>query len=82
MGKLPRWIQEYITPGNVNLSIEEAVIIARKYGFKYFILTCRNCYDGILVRNFINCYFENVLKHHWKSSLFDAFRSEQIIICL
>lgn len=34
MGKLPRWIQEYITPGNVNLSIEEAAIIARKYGFK------------------------------------------------
>ncbi|EJW86627.1 excision repair cross-complementing rodent repair deficiency [Wuchereria bancrofti] len=31
MGKLPRWIQEYITPGNVNLSIEEAVIIARKW---------------------------------------------------
>ncbi|VDN06675.1 unnamed protein product [Thelazia callipaeda] len=31
MGKLPRWIQEYITPGNVNLSIEEAAMIARKW---------------------------------------------------
>lgn len=36
MGKLPRWIQEYITPGNINLSIEEAAIIARKYGFRIF----------------------------------------------
>ncbi|VDK29015.1 unnamed protein product [Gongylonema pulchrum] len=31
MGKLPRWIQEYMTPGNVNLSIEEAAMIARKW---------------------------------------------------
>uniref|UniRef100_A0A915CLA5 General transcription and DNA repair factor IIH helicase subunit XPD n=1 Tax=Parascaris univalens TaxID=6257 RepID=A0A915CLA5_PARUN len=31
MGKLPRWIQEYLTPGNVNLSIEEAGMTARRW---------------------------------------------------
>lgn len=31
MGKLPRWIQEYLTPGNVNLSIEEAGMMARRW---------------------------------------------------
>ncbi|VDM45177.1 unnamed protein product [Toxocara canis] len=31
MGKLPRWIQEYLTPGNINLSIEEAGMTARRW---------------------------------------------------
>ncbi|MFH4975571.1 hypothetical protein AB6A40_002280 [Gnathostoma spinigerum] len=31
MGKLPRWIQEYLTPGTINLSIEEAGMIARRW---------------------------------------------------
>lgn len=44
MGKLPRWIQEYTTPGNVNLSIEEAATIARKYGFRIFLANIGELY--------------------------------------
>ncbi|KAI1724657.1 helical and beta-bridge domain-containing protein [Ditylenchus destructor] len=30
-GKLPKWIQEHITEGQVNLSIEEAIMVAKRW---------------------------------------------------